>query len=560
MKNNFIERYLIAFLLVALTVSCEKDFLDTRIDTQMTDVNVESDYHVLFQFANAPYSQLYRVANGFSAIDNNLFAVCSDEAVQTSTGYRQSTTFTKGLMTPYNNPDDLYSVCYEGIRAANYFLENSEDYKERLSRNRDTISDNGKQYQLDVADLGFYRAEAHVLRAFYYYELIKRYGDVPLVETTLSINDNTDIARSNVADIVHFIEKEIDDHLFDLQENWLKYDKNKQGRIDKAVALSIKHRTLMLFASPLYNTEGDINRWKKAAAAANEIFKLNAYSLHKKYGELFTSDQSVKSAETIWAIRLGENNSLEWKNYPINSPGGNNEITPTDNLVSAYEKLTDFDEANPYLNRDPRLGYTIASNGSMWTGREIQIYEGGTDDYTKPNVSRTGYYLKKFLNNNLDLVNDASKQRSWIVFRYGELLLSYAEAMNEAFGPDNNNGYAYTAREAVNMVRARPDVAMAEVNATGQNEMRDKIKHERRIELAFEGYRYWDLIRWKDAEEALNATLLGVVATVSGDAKVNYETIAVENRVFSAPKMYLYPISQFEIVKSNGVLIQNPGW
>jgi hypothetical protein len=571
MRNTSIKLYTYLIILSAFFVSCQKDFLDTKIDTSLTDINLDSDYRVMFRFANAPYPYLNYVASGYEAIDNNLFAACSDEAVQTSTGFNESTIFTKGLMTPYNNPDNVYNLCYEGIRAANYFIENFQDYKVRLAQNRDTISDKGIQYNLDVKDMGYYMAEAHVLRAYYYYELIKRYGAVPLVKNTLSIDDNTNIARSDFSEIVDFIISEIDTELPNLNPDWINSvknplytktaDQNKAGRLDKASALSIKQRVLLLSASPLHNPTNDVEKWKKAAEAGNQLIAMNQFSLDAKYDALFTSDNTVKSKETIWAIRLGTTNNLEKSNYPIMTKGGHNEITPTQNLVNAYEFIGAEDPSNPYANRDPRLNLTIATNGSTWTGRPIQIWDGGTDSYKKSNVSRTGYYLRKFLNDKLDLIKNDAKQRSWIVFRYGETLLSYAEAMNEAYGPDNNNGYSLTAREAINIVRSRAGVAMPAVVAANQSEMRDKIKHERRIELAFEGYRYWDLIRWKDAENALNTPITGVVATMNSDSiTVTYATIEVEKRVFNASKMYLYPIPQAEIAKSDGVILQNSGW
>jgi hypothetical protein len=561
MKNTSIKLYTCLIILSAIAVSCQKDFLDTKIDTSLTDINLESDYRVMTRFANAPYPYLNYVSDGFTSVDNNLFAACTDEAVQTSTGFNESAIFTKGLLTPYNNPDNVYNNCYEGIRAANYFIENFQDYRTRLAQNRDTLSDNAIQYNLDVKDMGYYMAEAHVLRAFYYYELLKRYGGVPLVKTTLSIEDNSNIARAEVSEIVEFIVSEIDQQLENLQPNWAKYDKNKDGRLTKAAALAIKQRVLMLYSSPLHNPANDVERWKAAASAGNAIIALNQFTLDKKYDALFNSDNTVKSTETIWAVRRGATNDFDKRNYPINTPGGQNEITPTHNLVTAYEYIGQPDPANPYANRDPRLGFSIATNGSTWTGRPIQIWEGGTDSYKGSNVSRTGYYLKKFLNDKLDLVKNDAKQRSWIIFRYGETLLSYAEAMNEAYGPDNNNGYPLTARDAVNMVRSRAGVAMPAVAANTQSEMRDKIKHERRIELAFEGHRYWDLIRWNDAHSILNNPVTGVTATINSDSVTfTYSTIEVEKRVFQAPKMYFYPIPQAEIAMSGGVLTQNQGW
>ena len=105
-----------------------------------------------------------------------------------------------------------------------------------------------------------------------------------------------------------------------------------------------------------------------------------------------------------------------------------------------------MDPANPYANRDPRLEASIVTNGSTWNGRTIDQSAGAMDDMAQPNASRTGYYLKKFLTDNLNLTQGATAQHNWVVFRYAEILLNYAEAMNEAYGPDDNNGYTLTAR------------------------------------------------------------------------------------------------------------------
>jgi len=191
------------------------------------------------------------------------------------------------------------------------------------------------------------------------------------------------------------------------------------------------------------------------------------------------------------------------------------------------------------------------------------MWEGGTDDPSNRNSSRTGYYLKKFLNDNLNLVNDAKMNRNWTIFRYADVLLSYAEAMNESFGPDNNNGNSLTAREALNKVRNRTGVEMPAIIAQiapDYQSLKDKIKHERRIELAFEDYRYWDLCRWKDSETVLNQPLMGMKTNKNVDGSFTYIEFQVAGRKFIAPKMYLFPIPQSEIVKTNGVVTQNPEW
>jgi hypothetical protein len=260
------------------------------------------------------------------------------------------------------------------------------------------------------------------------------------------------------------------------------------------------------------------------------------------------------------AVRNGAVNNPEVNNYPIGTPGGRSGITPSENLVAAYEDRGIPNPTNRYANKDPRLGYSIVTNNSTWNGRTIEIWKGGQDDFTKLNTSRTGYYLKKFLNDNLYLTQNQTVAHSWIFLRYAEVLLNYAEAMNEAYGPDNDNGYGLSARQAVNKIRKRTGVSMPDVVATNNVEMRERIKHERRIELAFEEHRYCDLIRWKDAGTVLNKTIQGVRANKNTDGSYNYTTIDVESRKFDDSKMYLYPIPHSEITKTNNVVTQNANW
>ncbi|MDD4970497.1 MAG: RagB/SusD family nutrient uptake outer membrane protein [Paludibacter sp.] len=554
MKKTYIIS--ICLFISFIIVGCS-DFLDTNPGTRLTDKIIATDYSKVWDFGYAPYLYL---KDGFSSIDNNLLAAITDEAEQTSTS-SNAELFNNGSWSAYNNPADVYSNCYKGIRAASYFIDNFKDYKNRLALNRDTISDHQAQYKKDISDIGWMRAEAHILRSWYYAELIKRYGDVPFVNKVLSINENTILPRTNYDSIVNYIVSEIDLYKDSVQLNWktsafISYD----GRIDKGAALAIKARVLLYAASPLHNPSNDINKWTKAANAAHDVIALKRYSLDASYSKLFVSDYTAKSNESIWAIRLGQTNTLERQNYPIATIGGKSGVTPSQNLASDYEYKGTPNALNPYINLDPRFGFSIVTNGDTWNGRTIQTWDGGSDGLYNKNASKTGYYLKKFLTANINLSVDTKYQREWMVFRYADILLNYAEAMNEAFGPDIDNGFGMTARQAVNAVRARTGVAMPVVVAVDKTEMRIKIKHERKIELAFEDHRYWDLIRWKDAEKELNKPLLGIKSVKNTDGTFTYSNIEVENRVFDASKMYYFPIPQVEIVKSNGVLIQNVNW
>lgn len=534
------------------------DALDTKEDLDLTDKMMETRRYQMFDWGYRVYDQ---IPYGFTAIDGNLFAAVSDEAEYVTT-VSSTQRFNEGSWNQYNNPNDKYTDYYSGIRAAHFYLEKSADYKYILGRNRDTLTSGGLDgYYRDIADVERLRAEAHVLKAYYYFELAKRYGGVPLIDKLYKNEQEANLPRASFDAIMDLIVREIEGVKNELVVDWGQVGLiGNSGRITRGTALALKSRALLYAASPLFNPGNEKSKWAAAAAAAYDVIDMGIYSLNPTYGNLFYTDATNVSPETIWAIRMGATNELERKNYPIGTQGGGTGICPSQNLAAAYEHKGDA-TADPYENLDPRFYATIVKNGDTWNSRTIQIYSGGQDDPAMQNASRTGYYLKKFLNPSLNLTNDAKEIRSWIVFRYAEILLNYAEAMNEAYGPDDDHGYGKTARQAVNEVRARADVDMPEVDVPAGDAaaMRAAIKHERRIELAFEDHRYWDLKRWDDAKTVLNQPVTGVKVSRHG-SDFSYTSFEVAKRVFDASKMNLYPIPQAEIVKSNGVLNQNPGW
>ena len=546
-------------LLLVILEGCEKNFLDTKIDTSSTPEVINSNYSSFFKFAVTPYTYL---RNEFYLIDNNLFAAITDEAEATSST-SNSRNFTQGRWNAFQNPDNYYGNYYQAIQSANYFLEMADNYKTILGNNRDTISSSGNLgYHEDLKNAVWYRAEAHIVRAYYYFELLKRYGGVPLVTHTFKITDNTNVTRSAYNDIVNFIITEIDNNLSELQLNWKNSSYSDfDGRFSQGSALALKSRVLLYAASPLHNPSNDMQKWNNALLATAAVIHLNQYSLEAgpNFINYFSLNSTLTSNETIWAIRSPQDNSLEKNNYPIATPGGSSGICPSQNLVADFEYIGPANPSDPYANRDPRLAQYVVTQGSFWNNRTIDNSPGGTDDMTRPNTSKTGYYLKKFLSPNLDLLNNQAVVHNCVIFRYAEILLNYAEAMNEVYGPDNNPGVLpMTAKEALNLVRNRS--GLSNVLTSDLTIFRLAVKHERRIELAFEDHRYWDLLRWKDAEAILNQPIQGIVVTKNQNGTPNYQVKNIGTRIFDASKMYYYPIPQTEISKSKGVLTQNPNW
>lgn len=551
--------YLLLFVLVL--GSCG-DFLDTRIDTNMTPENIETNRGTLWGFAAAFYAPMNY---GFSILDNNLFAAATDEAQQTAASGNVFY-FNKGIVSADVNPlSFLYSEYYEGIRSANFFMEYAENGEKLLALNRDTIRD-VTNYRRDLKRLNWFRAESQIAKAYYYSELVKMYGGVPIVEETLQTNSGTkgNLSRTSYDDVVDYVVRLIDNNWQKLPKDWKAEDgqANQTGSFNQATALAIKCRTLLYAASPLNNPSNDAAKWQRAAKAAQDLIGFMNYTLpeNRNYRNLFVGNTPVQSPEVIFVIRRPDNSTMERNNYPISTPGGRSGITPSHNLVSAYEYIGTPDPGNLYTNRDPRLAASVVVNGSTWNGREINQAPGGFDDMNNNNTSKTGYYLKKFLTDELNLIQGAQTQHQWIVFRYAEILLNYAEAMNEAYGPGlAPAGFTLTALEALNQVRRSASTSLPHIITTDKNAFRDVVKHERRIELAFEDHRFWDLLRWKDAKTVLNQPIQGVKVTKTDDGKYQYQVVDVADRVFQ-DRNYRFPFTRNEIKNSNGLMTQNEGY
>ena len=550
-------RYIILTLCAAtLTLSSCNDFLDTSLDLNNTSETVATSRSSIWAFANAFYSP---IIYGYSVIDGNLFASASDEAQQTSAS-SNVIYFNKGIVNSSVNPLwTYYNNCYEGIRAANFFLDYVSDGKgvELLEKGRNLITD-AVGYARDRASLDWYIAEAHVARAYYYSELIKMYGGVPIVEKTMEQSGGEKIARSSYDQCVEYIVSEIDTWKDRLSTDW-KDNNTYEGRFTLGAALAIKARTLLYAASPLHNPTGDWAKWNRAAQAAADVINLGVYSLDSDYDAYFRGNHSLSSAETIYVVRRAASNTMEQNNYPIATSGGKSGVCPTHNLVSAYEYVDTPNPDDPYAGRDPRLGASVVVNGSNWNGRVIAEAKGESDDMSQANASRTGYYLKKFLTDELNLTQGATAQHNWVAYRYAEVLLNYAEAVNEAYGPSvTPEGFPMTAKQALQAVRDRASISLPAISAGTVDSFREAVKHERQVELAFEDHRYWDLIRWNDAKDVLNKPVQGVKVARAGSG-YSYTVVDVADRVFNARNNYL-PFMRSEIENSGGTLEQNPGY
>jgi hypothetical protein len=484
--------------------------------------------------------------------------------------------FYDGTWSAINTVDDAWGYNYSAIRAANLFLQNGVGQ---------TFSENKYVSGYDNMMLRYnnLQYEVRFLRAYFYFELLKRYGGVPLVTKVLTPDEANHLSRDSYQKVSEFIVHECDTVATHLPQFYDAKYNAETGRVTRAAALALKARVLLYAASDLHNqpgtnellgfTSGDqTQRWKDAASAAKvlidsgTVFKINKFIAYDKI------PNNIALPELIFANRLSNSGTFESLNYPIGFVGGNTGNCPTQNLVDAYEMKTtgaQFDwtnstmTANPYTNRDPRLGLTVVLNNTTWVDNQVaQIWQGGNSGLPKVGATNTGYYIKKYIDKNISFQPSGvtSTRHVWVMFRYGEVILNYAEAMNEAFGsPSYTDGtFTLSAVAALNLLRSRSGLGLVAIPTTiSTSDFRAKVRNERMVELAFEDHRFWDIRRWMIGPQtvAIKRTII-TKDPVTGN--FNYSTVTTHERTWN-DKMYFYPIPQAEIYKDIN-LKQNQGW
>lgn len=552
-------------LIVFTTVSCE-DFLDPEPDGRRTEEQIFQNYNYAIGYLANIYNDL---PGGFHSIDGAMEACMTDDAEHSSV-YSGVQQYNNGSWNPTSFPDAyLYSKYYAALRKLSIFIENVDTARFIEPNTYNRSPELNELYQKR------YKAESYFLRAFFYFELVKRFGGVPIIpEHRLDLSDNLNRSRRSFDECVDYITTNCDLAAAILPET----DSIAEliGHANKASALALKSRTLLYAASPLHNPNGDVAKWEAAALAASEVLKLPHYGLLT--GDFNTTLMldvwsEFYNKEVLFAMPYSVNNNFEYQNFPVGFAGGNGLTNPTQDLVDAFEmgngipidESSRYNPQNPYNRRDKRLKYFIGYNGSLgskYNDRYLETFVGGLDGLNKDQfATKTGYYIRKFINGSSDLVeNTKAMRRSWVHFRYAEILLNYAEAMNEAYGPEGLSGvFTLTALEAVNQVRSR--VSQVSIKSPIDREtFRKRLQNERRVELCFEGHRAWDVRRWKQGE-LFNMPVHGMritIDTLQSPSEV-YEIFEVEERIFDVSKMYFMPIPQNELLKSDS-LVQNPNW
>lgn len=552
--------YSVLALLVFFTLTNCQD-LDYNEETGNTKEDIFNDFARSKSFVSGIYNYL---PTDFNSIDGAIRSAASDDAEHVN-DVSNIQKFNEGSWSAVQQLDNVWATMYNGIRAANVYLKESEGQKFEDLQYTNTYKNLIQQYNN-------YPFEVRFLRAYFYFELVKRYKSVPLITTVLTPDDATNVKQATFKEVLDFIVKECDEVAAVLP---LKYTAfagvNETGRATKGAALALKSRILLYAASPLHNTANDVVLWQKAALAAKAVIDLNAYTLTSSYALVVNNLSLSPGQELIFERREPASNGFETRNFPIGYQGGNTGTCPTQNLVDAYEMrstglpITDpasrYNPAAPYAQRDSRLAQTIIFNGSQWKGSNVETFFGGRNGLPLTNATKTGYYLKKYVTESINLDPKlglvTSRERNWTVFRYGEILLNYAEAMNEAYGPETAapEPLTLTALSAVNTVRRRVTMPNFPVGLS-KDAFRTKLRNERRVELAFEDHRFWDIRRWKIGEQTKDIFAMNI--TRNANLSLTYEVKLLEVRSWEE-RMYFYPIPQSEIFKNNN-LKQNTGW
>ena len=585
--------YITIGLLAIVPSSCS-DYLDKEVDLTLSEEQIFSKYENTRGFLANVYTYLPDAFAGYS--DGQFLAASRDCMTDNSLSFWNVHYYHSVLTDAYsatNHPfaERFWSNDFKGIRAANQFMKNS---RESVIGNAEKTSDDNHLYDRNMA-------EARLLRAIFHFDLAGWFGDIPVIgndENGVPIvfepgnASAMNMSRTTCSEALKWIADECD-AVKDILPFRYSNENENWGRMNGAAAYALKSRALLYRASVLNNPDGNASWWQEAAQAAKDFIAKNNQLAHpyklfttedndpnKNYYQCFVSTPHLNN-EYILSRSEWNTREIELFLAPcgfsgnVNSTGRTN---PTQNLVDAYEMkngkpiddpASGYNDQNPYANRDPRLEQTILHHGSIW-GDKVQeeeravdvSYPDGKDYQDLHGGTTTGYYTKKFLNN-MSFKSPTTYVHACPIFRYAEILLNAAEAINESEGP--TNAYQY-----VNQVRGR--VGMPAYSGMTKEQLRERIRNERRIELCFEDHRFFDERRWKLFEGKTAASektlpryqqvynIYSVIVTPGASNVYSYEPDGTHpSRAFNSPKNYRFPIPDSEVKKAP-LLKQNPGW
>ena len=565
--HNIIKTVCLAGSL-ALLSACE-DWLEIEPKDRFGDTTVWGSEENADMFLNDIYNQLPHLNNETQNLDQY-----SDNSYVGAEWMNARTTIYTGALSPTSwipgpwdmwkwgrqNNDDAKGQ-YERIRSCNLFIT------------KVTESDFSAEYKKERL------AEARFLRAWFYHYLWMAYGGVPIITEVLDNNVSTDIfyPRETAQKTFEFIDKELDEIKDDLPPRRSGSD---LGRASKGAILTLKGWVELFHASELRNPGKDKKRWEAAAATLKDVIDLQVYHLQPTILDLWT-EATNNNDEVIFDFQMSKQNGGRREGLfgpvfvkGVQSSWGN--MQPTQELVDDYcmanglpitDPASGYNKNNPYKNREKRFYQSILYDGSMWQGEEIITRVGvgspnEIDTSSDSDVTNTGYYTRKTIDesvNGADNLQMSNGMANYIFFRYADVLLMYAEASLEA-------GDKPTAVEYLDMVRTRggnmPSIDDTYPLGITENQLREIIRRDRRIELACEDKRWWDILRWKicDGENGvMNKPIGGMkIEDTNGDGVWEYNYHEVGKRTF-LPRMYYQPIPQYVIDKNPVIREQNGG-
>lgn len=555
------KRYQYLFFLVILFgVSCNKDYLNKLPLDSPSSGDFFSNQDELQLAINGAYTGLWWMG---SNVPYQMFLDATTDIAWSRGNYSDVQTVQAGNFTPQEPIfSSTWSHMYTGISKCNNVLENMQRAK-------------------SVVSPSFYssiKAQSLFLRSYYYFYLIELYGDVPWVTTMLPL-DSAELPRTPKEQIIEHLYADLDSAAANLPPTWGGGD---AGRATKGAALTLKARIAL--------DDGD---YKTAAQAAKSVIDLGIYSIDPNYEQLFHyagegSSEIILNLPFLSGVQV---NSIPQMEGPRYAPGYSI-LVPTQRLVDLYE-CTDgkpidqsplYDPSHPFRNRDPRLAQSVIYPGSWFDNRRFETNPDSTETdqivggdtvrvqnqaVTNPYATFTGYLWRKYLDS-LDIPqNVTSSQQDFILMRYAEVLLTYAEAKIEL------NEIDQSVIDAINAVRTRPSVNMPPVSlGMSQDQLRGIVRYEWTVELADEGFRLFDIRRWKYAEHVLPGNVYGrrtaahwfdqVVPTIDQWQDVTYPNASalfkiISVNTFDPSKNYLWPIPQTEIDVDHN-LKQNSGY
>ncbi len=582
---------IISLLLVSFFIFNACELLEPKDDNHSTFDRV---------FDDPSYAEglLIRAFTYIPTNDYTWDEVSTDDAV-TNDKFSAYQRMAKGEWSSLYNPQNLWDNANRAILYINHFLTVVDSVPWKWT--------NAAQNKLFIRRL---KGESYALRGLFKYYLLRNHGGVgsnsellgtPVYNEFIKSEADFKKPRPSFAESVASAYADFDESLkylpmdfgnvasiaalpegfsevTDINDYNTVFGDFSQQRISARIAKALKSRLALLAASPAFNFSNEAARWEDAANFAGELITLyGGVSKLDSKGHIFYLKAQVDNAnlssgdkkdipEMLWRRPIYSDRGRESNNFPP-SLYGDGRINPTQNLVDAFPMangypITDavnskYDPTKPYTGRDPRLGLYIVYNGSSMKSTTINTGVGGGDNGIDAiqTSTRTGYYLRKLLREdvNLNPSSLSSQQHFNTHIRYTEIFLNYAEAANEAWGPDGTGSNGVSPRQVIAAIRKRagitqPDNYLASISTKDQ--MRELIRNERRLELCFEGFRFWDLRRWK---EDLTVPAKGV--RIEGNT---YNYFTVEQRAYDNEYMHYGPLPYSEVLKFN--LVQNKGW